>query len=204
MQTDKSCLSRHKKCVRIKTGCRLTAKSKRSLFNIMNAEARILHRFIFWFTGGILTAGLAGCAGLKHQTLETEPHAVVRVIKSDESSFDYRHISRIDGLPLRFQSTFRLRPGKHDVEVSVVQSTVSSYSGLSAGTGINPAAANINVSPSGQTTVTGVNPFMGMQSATLNVESHQNYFITNQITLEAGVIYELDCYSAVPLFRSEK
>jgi hypothetical protein len=137
---------------------------------------------------------VAGCAHFESQTLENEPHAVIHVVKVRGSSSEYGS-SKIDGLPVRFHKIFRVRPGEHEVVVCLLETATDSYTGLTAGAPLWDSRANVNMSSSGQMTVTGIQPLGGMQMANLNMESRQVSNYTNTISVEAGWTYELDGYS---------
>ena len=146
-----------------------------------------------WFAPLVIIP-FAGCASFDHQTLENEPHAVIQMVKENDASFDYWTVVKMDGLPVRFRRVFRVRPGEHEVVVRVNETITDNYAGLSAGASLSDNRPNVNLASSGQMTITGGQPFGGMQMANLNVESHQISYHTNKITVEAGWTYELDGY----------
>lgn len=142
----------------------------------------------------LLTINFAGCVSFDHQTLESEPHAVIHTVNENTSSFDCWTVAKIDGLPVRFRKVFRVRPGEHEIVVRVSETISDRYTGLSAGASLSDNRPNLNVDSSGRMTATEGSPFGGMQMANLNVESHRVSYHTNKITVEAGWIYELDGY----------
>jgi hypothetical protein len=143
----------------------------------------------------LLAFAVAGCAHFENQTLENEPHAVIHLVKLRGYFSDYWAVSKIDGVPVRFHKTLRVRPGEHEVVVCLLETTPGSYTGLTAGAPLSDSRANVNMSSSGQMTVTGFQPLGGMQMANLNVESREVSYCTNKISVEAGWTYELDGYN---------
>lgn len=138
---------------------------------------------------------LAGCAHFEPQTSELEPHGLVTVVKPLEYAGEAGVVKKLDGLAVRTGQTYRVRPGMHTVVVQFVDTGVETSKPVTlfgVGTAPKERAADMHVSESGKMTVTGQQPFSGMQPATLSVETRRTRFITNSLSVQAGWRYELD------------
>lgn len=66
----------------------------------------------------------AGCACFDHQTTKREPHALVTIGKTSESSAQGGTLKSLDRLPVNVGATFRVRPGKHVVVMEFIERLV--------------------------------------------------------------------------------
>lgn len=137
---------------------------------------------------------LAGCATYESTVSESEPHAVIRFVRPAESSLDQRTVKKLDGLPVRLGRDYRIAPGNHEVVVRVVETGGDSYSPVTVGAASADTAATVNMSQSGQMTVSGTQPFAAMQPVNLDIESRQLNDLPQILTIEAGWLYEFDGY----------
>ena len=136
---------------------------------------------------------LAGCAHLQHQTSESEPHGLVTVVKTLDSPDELGVVQSLDGLPVSAGRGYRVRPGVHTVIVRFVETVIETSKPLSYGIGTpTEKPATVHVSEAGRTSVTGQQPFSGMQPVNLSVESRHIRYITNSISVQAGGRYELE------------
>lgn len=144
---------------------------------------------------------LAGCAQFQHQTSEAEPHGLVKIAPSGNAASPFGLVKKLDGLPVSAGRSYRVKPGFHDVSVETVETVVESSTRASvtlfhAGSDNMPPMSeppvNVNLSQSGGMTVTGQQPFAGMQPANLNVENRRATTTTHAISFKAGWYYELD------------
>ena len=142
-----------------------------------------------------MAALLAGCAHFEQQTSELEPHGLVTIVKPLDFSGEAGVVKKLDGLAVRAGQTYRVKPGEHTVIVQFVETGIETSKPVTLlGVGNPPAepTTDVHLSPSGQATVTGAQPFSGMQMANLTVETHRIRHVTNSISVQAGWRYELD------------
>lgn len=138
---------------------------------------------------------LAGCAHFEPQTSELEPHGLVTVVEPLEYAGEAGVVKRLDGLPVRAGQTYRVKPGEHTVIVKFVETVVETSKPVtlfSLGTPRTEQPVNVQVSEFGRTTVTGQQPFAGIQPVNLSVESRRTLYLTNSLSVKAGWRYELD------------
>ena len=154
---------------------------------------------LFYQLGWNVSAGmamlLAGCAHFEPQTSELEPHGVVAVVKPLDFAGEAGVVKKLDGLAVRAGRTYRVKPGEHTVVVRFVETVIETSKPVTLfgiGTPSTEQAADVHVSESGKTTVTGERPFSGMQPVNLSVETRRIRYTTNSISVQAGWRYELD------------
>jgi hypothetical protein len=140
---------------------------------------------------------LAGCAHFEQQTGELEPHGLVVVVKPTDFVGEVGLVKRFDGLAVSAGKTYRVRPGEHTVVVQFVETMIETSQPATAtlfsvGTPLPEQPANVHVSESGEATVTGQQPFPGMQMANLSIERRRVRYATNAISVQAGWRYELE------------
>lgn len=144
---------------------------------------------------------LFSCASLDHQIPESEPHAVIRFIKPPSSEIAVS-VEMMDGLTLRYDQDYRIRPGGHILVIErtglAVETGNSMYAGVSFG---NPDLAqysqdnraNVNVSQDGMVTTSGIDPLASNgQFVNMSVESRQRTRGNQHIQVDAGWRYEHD------------
>lgn len=134
---------------------------------------------------------LSGCAQFQHQTREDEPHAVVFIGRSPTSSPASGVVKSLDGQPVREGSSYRVRPGNHQIVVAYVQRTIESASPVYYG---DPPTemdqpGNLHISESGGITATGVNQYTTMQPMNMSVESRSLRQQNRNFTVVAGRKY---------------
>ena len=148
----------------------------------------------------ILLSGIllvAGCVGLKHQTSESEPHALV-VIAPDSGVRERPVVERIDGRKVKSGAEYRLTPGEHEVIVLVmvqIDETYETSKIIGIGdTGQSPAT--LTIPESGDPELSGTTPSAALGAASqpvnLRFEGWTASYITNSILFEAGWRYVLD------------
>jgi hypothetical protein len=141
---------------------------------------------------------LAGCAQFQHQTGESEPHALVTVVKPGNSPGPFGEVKSLDGLPVSAGQAYRVKPGTHTVVVQFVETvteTSQRYTATLFHAGNAPPLeeqpANVHLSQTGGVSVTGQQPFATMQPANLSVEDRRTRTTTQSISVKAGWHYEL-------------
>lgn len=142
----------------------------------------------------VLFTTLAGCATFDHQTTEAEPHALVTVVKPRDSSLQPGMLRSLDGQRVSPGKTYRLRPGGHAVVVEfteTVTETARPKTLFSLGNAPAEKPANLRIDETGRASVSGAQPFQGMQPASLTMEVRRVRAVTNSITVQAGGHYEL-------------
>ncbi len=146
-------------------------------------------------TRRMLGAGVAlmfaGCAQFQNQTAVSEPHGVVVVADQTDLPGETGRVKKLDGLPVKSGQNYRVRPGQHEVTIQFVLTGVETSRPFVVGAELSQPAV-VDVSQSGQMSVSGQNPLGGMQPVILNAETRNRFSVTNLITVEAGWLYELD------------
>ena len=136
---------------------------------------------------------LAGCARFEHQTNESEPHGVVVVIAAPSDFPDSPVVKKLDGLAVRAGRTYRVKPGEHEVTIRMVERGVTTYKPMSVGAGHGgEQPATLNMSQSGRSEVTGMQPNSGPQPVNINMEDRSVNYLKTSFSVEAGWRYELD------------
>lgn len=159
--------------------------------NLKTNERKPMNSFKLLSAGAMVA--LVGCAGFKDQTNLAEPHAIVLVTDQSDVPSETGRVKKFDGLPVNAGREYRVRPGRHEVTLQFVETGLVTSSPFVVGAAIIPTPpATLDVSQSGQMSVSGQNPLGGMQPVVLNAESRRISYVTNTITVEAGWRYELD------------
>jgi hypothetical protein len=134
----------------------------------------------------------AGCARFHHQTTEREPHALVTVGRTSESSAQGGALKSLDRLPVNAGSTYRVRPGKHVVIVEVTERSVETGRHQTLfGSPPEDEPAEVFISGAGSVSASGVQPFGTMQPVNLSIEQRRRRDVSRAIIVQAGKHYRL-------------
>lgn len=151
-------------------------------------------------TSLLLSGVLLGCASFQHQTADTEPHALITVVKPWENQPGV--LKSLDGLPVSAGRTYRVRPGQHTVVMGFTELVTETakpktlFSVGNLGGAADDPPANARISEGRQVTVQDRQPFnalpgSAMQPVNLTYEFRRVRLATNTITVQAGGHYEL-------------
>jgi hypothetical protein len=134
---------------------------------------------------------LSGCAQFQHQTREDEPHGVVFIGSSPTSSPVSGMVRSLDGQPVREGSSYRVRPGNHEIVVEFVERTIESANPVYIGSPPTEMdqPGNLHISESGGISTTGVSPYQGMQPLSMSVENRTRRQQIRNFPVAAGRKY---------------
>lgn len=150
--------------------------------------------------GAFLGVALLGCATFEHQTAETEPHALITVVKPWENQPGV--LKSLDGLPVSAGKTYRVRPGQHTVVMGFTELVTETakpktlFSVGNLGGAADDPPTNMRITEGRQGTVQDRQPFNAlpgpaMQPVNLTYEFRRVRLATNSITVQADGHYEL-------------
>lgn len=139
---------------------------------------------------------LTSCASFQHQTGELEPHGLVTIEKLEDFRDSRGRVKSLDGLPVTPGQSYRVKPGNHLVSVEFTETVVETADPVSHTLFGSPSLeepAEVRISPFGETSVTGQQPFSpGPQPVRLSVEHHRTRTRGISLTVQAGRHYELN------------
>jgi hypothetical protein len=143
-------------------------------------------KFRPFYLFALLLGFLSSCAKLDHQTAATAPHASVRV--AHKSELARSSVTSIDGLAVKPATTYRLRPGKHSVEIEY-KTTVTMH-GNNFGYNLSPPV-DLHLDADGGGSISGGDPFGTSLNQPVNFSADDRRFHRKSLPfqVEAGKRY---------------
>lgn len=132
----------------------------------------------------------AGCAGVQHQTGESEPYGLVRIVKPTDYAVHLRS-ARLDGSRVSVGRDYRVKPGEHLVTIKVVEGATSVDNAFRD----PPAVGGAFREPATFNDAFTEFERQQRQRSSVNVDERHGTYTTNSFSVEAGWRYELDGYS---------